>query len=62
MFKNLNESDEKVAFSMSHQQYHVSVQYQNEPKLQNFIYIFGCIDVGYGCWRPNELVTSLKCW
>ena len=22
----------------------------------------GYIDVGDGCWRPNELVTSLRCW
>ena len=21
----------------------------------------GYIDVGDGCWRPNELVTSLRC-
>ena len=23
---------------------------------------FGYIDVGDGCWRPNVLVTSLRCW
>ena len=22
----------------------------------------GYIDVGDGCWRPNVLVTSLRCW
>ena len=22
----------------------------------------GYIDVGDGCWRPNMLVTSLRCW
>ena len=22
----------------------------------------GHIDVGDGCWRPNVLVTSLRCW
>ena len=22
----------------------------------------GYIDVGDGCWRPNELVTNLRCW
>ena len=24
--------------------------------------MFGYIDVGDGCWRPNVLVTSLTCW
>ena len=24
--------------------------------------IKGYIDVGDGCWRPNVLVTSLRCW
>ena len=24
--------------------------------------ICGYIDVGDGCWRPNVLVTSLRCW
>ena len=28
----------------------------------NFIMINGYIDVGDGCWRPNVLVTSLRCW
>ena len=23
---------------------------------------YGYIDVGDGCWRPNVLVTSLRCW
>ena len=23
---------------------------------------YGYIDVGVGCWRPNVLVTSLRCW
>ena len=22
----------------------------------------GLIDVGDGCWNPNALVTSLRCW
>ena len=25
-------------------------------------WIFGYIDVRDGCWRPNVLVTSLRCW
>ena len=24
--------------------------------------IFGCIDVGDRCWRPNMLATTLRCW
>ena len=28
-----------------------------KPKPKN-----GYIDVGDGCWRPNVLVTSLRCW
>ena len=25
-------------------------------------FLAGYIDVGDGCWRPNVLVTSLRCW
>ena len=28
----------------------------------NFKRYVGYIDVGDGCWRPNVLVTSLRCW
>jgi len=39
-------------------------------KISNFSLTFsnirhqhkGYIDVGDGCWRPNVLVTSLRCW
>ena len=24
--------------------------------------IFGYIDVGDGCWRPNLMVTRFRCW
>ena len=24
--------------------------------------IYGDIDVGDGCWRPNVLMTSWRCW
>ena len=46
---------------------HSSVSNESSPtSMQRFILIGssnkGDIDIGDGCWRPNVLVTSLRCW
>ena len=35
---------------------------ENFELLITYLRYFGYIDVGDGCWRPNVLVTSLRCW
>ena len=52
-------------------QIHVHVLYRpfdswvHSQIIQNLRFVrppIGYIDVGDGCWRPNVLVTSLRCW